>query len=247
MGVRVGVGGCSSCCCSSRRRRSCSAVTIRVVAFQSLDLTNLVWNLFLAWIPFVLALAPLRRARGARRRRRRCSRSGASGCVFLPNAPYIATDLIWLGDLPSGTHWHDPILVRGRGRRSGSCSGSCRSTSCRPSSRSGSDRVAGWTVAMAALVLSGLGVYLGRYERWNSWEVLTEPGKIFGGLASGLADPHGVSEADRHLGVLRGLLLRRLRRLLLALRAAPAPPRRAVALPAPSATTGVGRTMRAWS
>ena len=55
-------------------------------------------------------------------------------------------------------------------------------------------RVAGWTVAMAALVLSGLGVYLGRYERWNSWEVLTEPGKIFGGLASGLADPMAYSK-----------------------------------------------------
>ena len=165
----------------------CSAVTIRVFAFHSLDLANLDWNLFLAWIPFVLALALYDAAR------RRASTTlllalGGVWLVFLPNAPYIATDVIWLGDLGTGTHWYDPILIAvaaGLGLVLGFLSLYLVQTVV--AERVG--RVAGWTVAMAALVLSGLGVYLGRYERWNSWEVLTEPGKIFGGLASGLADP----------------------------------------------------------
>ncbi len=170
----------------------CSAVTIRVFAFHSLDLANLVWNLFLAWIPFVLALALYDAAR------REASTTtllalGSVWLVFLPNAPYIATDLKYLGDLPSGTHWYDPILfggAAGLGLVLGFLSLYLVQTVV--AERVG--RVAGWTVAMAALVLSGLGVYLGRYERWNSWEVLTEPGKIFGGLASGLADPMAYSK-----------------------------------------------------
>ncbi len=162
-------------------------VATRVVAFHSLDLTNLVWNLFLAWIPCVVALALYDSARRGASSTTLLALGGI-WLVFLPNAPYIATDVIWLGDLQSGTYWHDPILVAaaaGLGLVLGFLSLYLVHTVV--GERVG--RVAGWTVAMAALVLSGLGVYLGRYERWNSWEVLTEPGKIFGGLASGLADP----------------------------------------------------------
>jgi uncharacterized membrane protein len=50
-------------------------------------------------------------------------------------------------------------------------------------------RPMGWALAWAALVLSGVGVYLGRFERWNSWEVLTEPTKIAGNLLQAAVDP----------------------------------------------------------
>ena len=164
-----------------------AAVVARVVSTHSLDLTNLVWNLFLAWIPFVLALglydAARRGAAGTS-----LLALGALWLVFLPNAPYIATDVIWLGDLESGTYWHDPLLV-GSAAGLGLALGfvSIYLVQAVVAARLG--RAAGWTVAASALVLSGLGVYLGRYERWNSWEVLTEPGKVFGGLAAGIVDP----------------------------------------------------------
>ena len=76
-----------------------------------------------------------------------------------------------------------------RPRRSASCWASSRSTWCRPSSRSASGSSRAGRLAVAALLLSGAGVYLGRFQRWNSWEVVTEPSKIFGGLARGLLDP----------------------------------------------------------
>ena len=162
-------------------------VAARVVAIHSLDLTNLVWNLFLAWIPFVVALALYDSARSGASRQSLLALGGV-WLVFLPNAPYIATDVKWIGDLESGTHWHDPVLIvaaAGLGLLLGFLS--IYLVQSVVAHRVG--RLAGWTVAFGALVLSGLGVYLGRYQRWNSWEVLTEPGKIFGGLASGLADP----------------------------------------------------------
>lgn len=164
-----------------------AGVVARVARTESLDLTNLVWNLVLAWIPFALALGLYDTAR------RGASPTtllalGAIWMLFLPNAPYIATDVIWLGDLGSGTFWHDPLLIAwaaGLGLVLGFVS--IYLVQAVAAERLG--RLAGWAVAGVALTSSGLGVYLGRYERWNSWEVITEPGKILGGLASALVDP----------------------------------------------------------
>jgi hypothetical protein len=111
-------------------------VLARMIETESADLTNLVWNLFLAWIPFVLALVLYDAARrGARAAK--LLLLGAGWLVFLPNAPYIATDVIWLGisgAAPTGTTrcWLP------QPRDSACCSGSCRSSSFRSSSPNGS-------------------------------------------------------------------------------------------------------------
>src|SRR5262245_44153242 len=59
----------------------------------------LVWNLFLAWIPFLLAVAFYD---GYRRGRPRAVLAGIAvlWLLFLPNAPYMITDLIHLGSVP---------------------------------------------------------------------------------------------------------------------------------------------------
>ena len=108
-------------------------VAVRVLATHSLDTTNLVWNLFLAWIPFVLALVLYD---GARRgvSAGTLVALGGGWLLFLPNAPYIVTDGKWLGEYAGGTHWYDAVLI-GAAATSASCSGSSRCTSCRSSSR----------------------------------------------------------------------------------------------------------------
>jgi uncharacterized membrane protein len=164
-----------------------AGVAARVVDTQSLELTNLVWNLVLAWIPFVLALALYD---GARRGAAAAPLLGISGLwlLFLPNAPYIVTDAKWLGRLESGTRWHDPLLVGGAATV-GLVLGFVSLFLVQAVVTRRLGRLAGWSAAWAALLASGVGVYLGRYLRWNSWDMLVEPGRILGELGAAALDP----------------------------------------------------------
>jgi uncharacterized membrane protein len=49
--------------------------------------------------------------------------------------------------------------------------------------------VAGWLTVIVSLLLTGFGIYLGRFLRWNSWDVLTNPGGLFADLADRVLNP----------------------------------------------------------
>ena len=48
---------------------------------------------------------------------------------------------------------------------------------------------AGWAVAVGALLLSGLGIYLGRCLHWNSWDIFTRPMQILKTVAGQFVNP----------------------------------------------------------
>ena len=51
--------------------------------------------------------------------------------------------------------------------------------------------VGGWAFVTSVALLSGFGIYLGRFERWNSWDVLTRPMFVASHLLWGLlANPY---------------------------------------------------------
>ena len=81
-------------------------VAFRVQRTGSLDTTNLVWNLVLAWIPFLLALVLYDGARRGASTRRLLG-LGFLWLLFLPNAPYIVTDAKWLDEYRTGALWYD--------------------------------------------------------------------------------------------------------------------------------------------
>lgn len=162
-------------------------VAVRVIVVHSLDGTNLVWNLVLAWIPFVVALILYDAAR------RRASAGalvalGTAWLLFLPNAPYIVTDVKWLGEYAGGTIPYDTALI-GTAATIGLVLGFVSLFLVQVVVTGRYGRLAGWGVAWAALALSGVGVYLGRFERWNSWDVVTEPTTVAGRLAAAALDP----------------------------------------------------------
>ena len=79
----------------------------RIVYSGTNDYRFLVWNLFLAWIPFGLALAVYD---GHRRGRLRLGLA-ALWLLFFPNAPYIVTDFVHLQHTDAAPYWYDAVTV----------------------------------------------------------------------------------------------------------------------------------------
>jgi uncharacterized membrane protein len=51
------------------------------------------------------------------------------------------------------------------------------------------NRVISWFFVVAVLGLSGLGIYLGRFARWNSWDILHHPNTLMADVVAPMVDP----------------------------------------------------------
>lgn len=144
----------------------------RSAVSEQLSYGFLVWNLFLAGLPVLFALVVDWAWRAGRR---------TLGAVFwalwlvvFPNSPYVVTDLIHLRERPPTPLWFDALIL-GSAAVAGLLAGfvSLHLVQAAVSRRRGA--VWGWTMAIAVLGLTGFGVYLGRFARFNSWDVFTRP------------------------------------------------------------------------
>jgi uncharacterized membrane protein len=145
------------------------------------------WNLFLAWIPFVLALVAYERARPGRSTVALVA-LGALWLLFLPNAPYIVTDLKHVGNGDGVPVLYD-VLLLASAAWAGLLLGLMSLFLMHAVARRLVGAVSAWGLVMGALALSSFGIYLGRVQRWNSWDVFVRPGQLAGDLASGVLDP----------------------------------------------------------
>jgi uncharacterized membrane protein len=149
----------------------------------------LLWNLFLAWIPFVLALALYdRHQRG--RSRLQLGTLAALWLLFLPNAPYVLTDLVHLHESSRVPLWYDAIMFA-------ACAWTALALGIgslllvhQVARRRIGERLS-WALLLPVLSLVSLGIYLGRFVRLNSWDALTRPGHVAHVIATPLSDPLG--------------------------------------------------------
>jgi uncharacterized membrane protein len=127
----------------------------------------LVWNLFLAWIPVFFAACF-----AAARRRVWLLPSGLAWLAFLPNSPYLVTDLVHLG---AGVEFWRHVLQYGFAAWTGIILGvvSLRLVHARIEREFGA--IAGWTVVIVSVPLCAIGIVIGRFQRWNSWDLVRQP------------------------------------------------------------------------
>jgi uncharacterized membrane protein len=161
--------------------------------FYALDFRFLVWNLILAWIPLLLALVVYDRyRRGAAILP--LSPALALWLLFLPNAPYIVTDFVHLSASSPAPLWLDGVELSAFAW-TGLLLGFVSLYLVHAVARHRFGPRPAWLGVLAVLALVSAGVYLGRVKRWNSWDLITQPGGRLAQLHAHLADPTSLGRA----------------------------------------------------
>lgn len=133
------------------------------------------WNLFLAGVPWLIA----KKFENSAKRQKTIPLliAGTSWLLFFPNAPYIFTDLFHLRAIGSMPIWFDLILILSFAW-TGMLFGFSSLFKLEKIFTLKFGRKPTQLAITSLLFASAFGVYIGRFLRWNSWDILQNPGAL---------------------------------------------------------------------
>ncbi len=155
---------------------SCLLLLARMVYTGRHTFVFLLWNLFLAFVPYFfsyrLLLRPLRTGS-----RWKLPIAFIAWVLFIPNAFYILTDLFHLYDSIVVPPWFDLLLIVSFAWN-GLIMGILSVRQMEKVIMARWPGLPGWAWLYPIMTLNAIGVYIGRYLRYNSWDVITDPFRL---------------------------------------------------------------------
>ncbi len=149
-------------------------IIARVIVFHSGYFTYLLWNIFLASLPFMISSVLLLYSEDQTLDKVLLIIGCFFWLLFLPNAPYIVTDMIHLNRSHSAPLIYDTFLLFSSawvGLLLGFYSLSHIEKIIRRTSS-----LKKTALSMGGIILlTSFGMYLGRFLRFNSWDVFSSP------------------------------------------------------------------------
>ncbi len=171
---------------------SAVAVTLAVVRMEysnSRDYAAMIWNLFLAWIPFIFASIAYIVSWGRKWLYLAIPVCALIWLLFFPNAPYILTDFQHLStNAKNAPLWFDVIMLIWFAW-TGLLLGVVSLHLMQEIVSRAFGAVTGWIFVLGVTLLSSFGIYLGRFLHWNSWDVLQDPLPIAHDVLSRIRHP----------------------------------------------------------
>lgn len=163
-------------------------VFARILSTGNIRYGFLVWNLFLAWLPLVFSLLAFEKYQTAPSGNWHFLGLAGVWLLFFPNAPYIFTDLIHLTSRFYPHFWVDLMLIL-LCALTGLVLGFVSLYLMQAVVTRMIGRTAGWLFIASVACLSGIGIYVGRFLRFNSWDVIFKPVELYRGIGNWVADP----------------------------------------------------------
>ncbi len=162
-------------------------VGLRITVKDEWRFSFLVWNLFLAWIPFWLTSIAAK-LQEKTRNRAPVILILAAWLLFFPNSPYIITDLLHIKNYSQNILWFDSLLIF-IFAFTGLIIALHSLQKAHELFLHHFKSIWAWALVLACTILAGFGIYLGRYCRLNSWDFLQGPSWFFGRIFQQFENP----------------------------------------------------------
>ena len=137
----------------------------------------LLWNLFLAYLPLVFAIWLLRILERKLWSSWEALLATAAWLLFLPNSFYMISDFVHLQEVPAKNALYDTLLLTSFIYTAVVLGFSSLYLVHLRLKQRVSPRTAAVMIAVI-LFLCSFAIYIGRDLRWNSWDVVTNPGGL---------------------------------------------------------------------
>lgn len=143
---------------------------VRIFYTKELMYGFYIWNTFLAIVPLLFS----RSLSSMGRVSPKSILLLAGWLVFFPNAPYLVTDLFHFTDLPPVPQWFDLLLVSSAAWN-GLLLGIVSLMHVEQFLAIHFKKPVVGVCVLICILLCGYGVYIGRYLRFNSWDIIADP------------------------------------------------------------------------
>jgi uncharacterized membrane protein len=166
---------------------SIALVVARVAYSRELIFVFMPWNLFLAYLPYQLLRLgmPMFERSGSRLQ---FTGLFCAWLLFIPNAFYMVTDLFHLYQREHIPLWFDLVLLMSFAWN-GLILGFLSIRQMEKMFAGMFPRIPEGVFVAVIMFLNGFGVYLGRYLRFNSWDVVSSPFKLILEVGALIANP----------------------------------------------------------
>jgi uncharacterized membrane protein len=145
------------------------------------------WNLFLAFVPWVLTSITILKP-NIQKSRITIFILLFIWLLFFPNAPYLLTDLFHLRTRSLMPMWFDLVLILSFAW-TGLLFGFLSLWDIEKILSQSFNLKWVTIISINLIFLGSFGVYMGRYLRWNSWDIITEPFRLLYDVGERIVNP----------------------------------------------------------
>lgn len=175
----------------------------RMLYTEKITYIFLVWNLFLAYLPFLISKFIFEKEHLSKIE---LVIYGSFWLLLFPNAPYIITDFIHLKTIENNLVWLDITLLL-LFAFTGLYMGVVSLYLMRKKVEKMFSLKAGSYFLFVTVALASFGIYLGRIQRWNSWDIVHQPFQLFKDILSIFISPTEHPEAYLITGLFSVIIL----------------------------------------